>query len=140
MNTATASASDLSTVELMQTLGLQAKQASALVAKASAATKNKALLALARLFRAARPEEIAAGCHGFVEQQRGNQKTGYDEKYIDTDKPPGKTRKTRVIRNHRNDRDGAQAIDVRTVFTFGVLKYFFHPGILFLSATCPGLN
>ncbi len=51
MNTATASASDLSTVELMQTLGLQAKQASALVAKASAATKNKALLALARLLR-----------------------------------------------------------------------------------------
>ncbi len=49
--TATASASDLSTVELMQTLGLQAKQASALVAKASAATKNKALLALARLLR-----------------------------------------------------------------------------------------
>ena len=47
----TASASDLSTVELMQTLGLQAKQASALVAKASAATKNKALLALARLLR-----------------------------------------------------------------------------------------
>ena len=51
MNTATAPASDLSTVELMQTLGLQAKQASALVAKASAATKNKALLALARLLR-----------------------------------------------------------------------------------------
>ena len=51
MNTATAFASDLSTVELMQTLGLQAKQASALVAKASAATKNKALLALARLLR-----------------------------------------------------------------------------------------
>ena len=51
MNTATASASDLSTVELMQTLGLQAKQASAHVAKASAATKNKALLALARLLR-----------------------------------------------------------------------------------------
>lgn len=51
MNTATASASDLFTVELMQTLGLQAKQASALVAKASAATKNKALLALARLLR-----------------------------------------------------------------------------------------
>ena len=51
MNTATATASDLSTVELMQTLGLQAKQASALVAKASAATKNKALLALARLLR-----------------------------------------------------------------------------------------
>ena len=51
MNTATASASDLSTVELMQTLGLQAKQASSLIAKASAATKNKALLALARLLR-----------------------------------------------------------------------------------------
>ena len=51
MNTATAPASDLSTVELMQTLGLQAKQASALVAKASAATKNKALLTLARLLR-----------------------------------------------------------------------------------------
>ncbi len=37
--------------DLVQTLGLQAKQASALVAKASAATKNKALLALARLLR-----------------------------------------------------------------------------------------
>jgi glutamate-5-semialdehyde dehydrogenase len=36
---------------LMQTLGLQAKQASALAAKANAATKNKALLALARLLR-----------------------------------------------------------------------------------------
>jgi glutamate-5-semialdehyde dehydrogenase len=41
----------LNTSELMQTLGLQAKQASALVAKASVATKNKALLALARLLR-----------------------------------------------------------------------------------------
>jgi len=37
--------------ELMQTLGLQAKLASAHAAKASAATKNKALLALARLLR-----------------------------------------------------------------------------------------
>ena len=44
-------ATDFSTSELMQTLGLQAKQASALVAKASSATKNKALLALARLLR-----------------------------------------------------------------------------------------
>jgi glutamate-5-semialdehyde dehydrogenase len=35
----------------MQTLGLQAKKASALAAKANAATKNKALLALARLLR-----------------------------------------------------------------------------------------
>ena len=36
---------------LMQTLGLQAKKASALSAKANSATKNKALLALARLLR-----------------------------------------------------------------------------------------
>jgi glutamate-5-semialdehyde dehydrogenase len=35
----------------MQTLGLQAKSASALMAKASSASKNKALLALARLLR-----------------------------------------------------------------------------------------
>ena len=42
---------DPSIAELMLTLGLQAKQASALVAKASSATKNKALLALARLLR-----------------------------------------------------------------------------------------
>ena len=44
-------ATDFSTSELMQTLGLQAKQASSLVAKASSAAKNKALLALARLLR-----------------------------------------------------------------------------------------
>ncbi len=44
-------ATELPIFELMQTLGLQAKQASALAAKASAATKNKALLALARLLR-----------------------------------------------------------------------------------------
>ena len=44
-------ATELPTSELMHTLGLQAKQASALVAKASSATKNKALLALARLLR-----------------------------------------------------------------------------------------
>ena len=44
-------ATELPTSQLMQTLGLQAKQASALVAKASSATKNKALLALARLLR-----------------------------------------------------------------------------------------
>ena len=44
-------ATELPTSELMQTLGLQAKQASAHAAKASAATKNKALLALARLLR-----------------------------------------------------------------------------------------
>ena len=42
----------LNIAETMQTLGLQAKQASAQMAKASAATKNKALLALARLLRA----------------------------------------------------------------------------------------
>ena len=41
----------LNIAETMQTLGLQAKQASAQMAKASAATKNKALLALARLLR-----------------------------------------------------------------------------------------
>ncbi|MDO9160418.1 MAG: glutamate-5-semialdehyde dehydrogenase [Burkholderiaceae bacterium] len=39
------------TAELMQRMGSQAKAASALMAKASAATKNKALLALARLLR-----------------------------------------------------------------------------------------
>ena len=44
-------ATDLPTAELMQTMGLQAKQASTLVAKASAAIKNKALLTLARLLR-----------------------------------------------------------------------------------------
>ena len=42
----------LNIAETMQTLGLQAKQASAQMAKASAATKNKALRALARLLRA----------------------------------------------------------------------------------------
>ena len=42
----------LNIAETMQALGLQAKQASAQMAKASAATKNKALLALARLLRA----------------------------------------------------------------------------------------
>jgi glutamate-5-semialdehyde dehydrogenase len=42
---------DHSTADLMQTLGLQAKQASALIAKAPAALKNKALIALARLLR-----------------------------------------------------------------------------------------
>ncbi len=42
----------LNIADTMQTLGLQAKQASAQMAKASAATKNKALLALARLLRA----------------------------------------------------------------------------------------
>ena len=42
---------DHSTADLMQTLGLQAKQASALIAKAPAALKNKALVALARLLR-----------------------------------------------------------------------------------------
>ena len=41
----------LNIAETMQTLGLQAKHASAQMAKASAATKNKALLALARLLR-----------------------------------------------------------------------------------------
>jgi glutamate-5-semialdehyde dehydrogenase len=41
----------LNTSELMQILGLQSKQASSLVAKANVATKNKALLALARLLR-----------------------------------------------------------------------------------------
>ena len=44
-------ATDLPTAELMQTMGLQAKQASAQAAKASTAIKNKALLALARLLR-----------------------------------------------------------------------------------------
>ena len=42
----------LNIVETMQTLGLQAKVAAAQMAKASAATKSKALLALARLLRA----------------------------------------------------------------------------------------
>ena len=42
----------LNIADTMQTLGLQAKQASAQMAKASAATKNKALIALARLLRA----------------------------------------------------------------------------------------
>lgn len=42
---------DHSTADLMQTLGLQAKQASVLIAKAPAALKNKALIALARLLR-----------------------------------------------------------------------------------------
>ena len=41
----------LNTVEYMHHLGLQAKMASALMASASAATKNKALKALARLLR-----------------------------------------------------------------------------------------
>lgn len=41
----------LNTVEYMHTLGVQAKAASALMARASAATKNKALKALARLLR-----------------------------------------------------------------------------------------
>ncbi|WP_417282787.1 glutamate-5-semialdehyde dehydrogenase [Comamonas sp.] len=41
----------LNTVEYMHHLGAQAKQASALMARASAATKNKALKALARLLR-----------------------------------------------------------------------------------------
>jgi glutamate-5-semialdehyde dehydrogenase len=41
----------LSVTEIMQTLGLQAKTASALMAKVPAAVKNKALLALARLLR-----------------------------------------------------------------------------------------
>lgn len=41
----------LNTVEYMHTLGLQAKVACALMARASAATKNKALRALARLLR-----------------------------------------------------------------------------------------
>ena len=41
----------LNTVEYMHNLGLQAKVASALMASASAATKNKALKALARLLR-----------------------------------------------------------------------------------------
>ncbi len=40
-----------STTALMQAMGFQAKQASALVAKATVATKNKALKALARLLR-----------------------------------------------------------------------------------------
>lgn len=41
----------LSTSEIMHTLGVQAKAASALMAKASAARKNKALLTLAHLLR-----------------------------------------------------------------------------------------
>ena len=41
----------LNIAETMQTLGLQAKVASAQMARANAATKNKALLALARLLR-----------------------------------------------------------------------------------------
>ena len=41
----------LNTVEYMHNLGVQAKAASALMASASAATKNKALKALARLLR-----------------------------------------------------------------------------------------
>ena len=41
----------LNTVEYMHNLGVQAKSASALMARASAATKNKALKALARLLR-----------------------------------------------------------------------------------------
>ena len=41
----------LNTVEYMHTLGVQAKTASAQMARASAATKNKALKALARLLR-----------------------------------------------------------------------------------------
>jgi len=44
-------ATERSTAELMLTLGFQAKQASAHAAKASAATKNKALRVLARLLR-----------------------------------------------------------------------------------------
>ena len=43
---------ELNTVEHVQTLGQQAKKASALMAKASAATKNKALRHLAALLRA----------------------------------------------------------------------------------------
>ena len=42
----------LTVAEYTQSLGLQAKTASALMAKAPAAIKNKALLALARLLRA----------------------------------------------------------------------------------------
>ncbi len=42
---------ELPTADLMQTLGLHAKQASTLIAKAPAAIKNKALVALARLLR-----------------------------------------------------------------------------------------
>jgi glutamate-5-semialdehyde dehydrogenase len=42
----------LNVAEYTQTLGLQAKQASALMARAGAATRNGALLALARLLRA----------------------------------------------------------------------------------------
>ena len=41
----------LNVAEYTQTLGLQAKTASALMAKAPAAIKNKALKALARLLR-----------------------------------------------------------------------------------------
>ena len=42
---------DLNTVEHVQALGLQAKKASALMAKASAAVKNQALRRLATLLR-----------------------------------------------------------------------------------------
>ena len=41
----------LNIAEYMQTLGLQAKVAAAQMARANAATKSKALLALARLLR-----------------------------------------------------------------------------------------
>ena len=47
----TTASANSSVAELMQIMGLQAKKASSLVAKANAATKNKALLALARLLR-----------------------------------------------------------------------------------------
>ena len=43
---------DLNVTDYTQTLGLQAKQASALMAKAPAAIKNKALRKLAELLRA----------------------------------------------------------------------------------------
>ena len=43
----------LNVSEYVQTLGLQAKLASALMARADAATKNKALKALSRRLRAA---------------------------------------------------------------------------------------
>ena len=42
----------LNVAEYTQTLGLQAKQASAAMARADAATRNKALRALAELLRA----------------------------------------------------------------------------------------
>jgi glutamate-5-semialdehyde dehydrogenase len=45
----------LNVAEYMQTLGLQARQASALMARADAATRNKALRALADLLRASAP-------------------------------------------------------------------------------------